>query len=145
MSLPKAEFFSPTDRGVACKTGEPYPVEWGDRWERLMVKTADPIRRMHGDVLYTVCVYRSHAYNDHLIAIGRQVAKDSQHPKGNAADLQPRLVVGRDTVLELHDMVLRAHAVGQLPFLGGLGLYPTFIHVDTHKAADGHLRRWSLR
>lgn len=145
MSLPRAEFFSPTDRGVACKTGEPYPEQWGDRWDLLMCKTADPIRRMWGGPLYTVCVYRSDAYNEHLIAIGRKVAKDSQHPKGNAADLQPRFATGRDTVLELHDMILRAYKVGQLPYLGGLGLYPDFVHIDTFKTPDGHLRRWNLR
>ena len=33
---------------------------------------------------------------------------------------------------------------GELPELGGIGLYvkKNFIHIDTHHAADGHLRKW---
>ena len=33
-------------------------------------------------------------------------------------------------------------ADGELPELGGLGLYEGRVHVDVFRAADGHLREW---
>jgi uncharacterized protein YcbK (DUF882 family) len=138
-----AAFFKPSE--LACKDGTPYPPAWGERHHRLVILTADPIRRMWGGPLVVVSCYRTPEYNDALEKAGHHVASSSQHVTGNAVDLQPRAVAGMDTVLDLHDMVLRAHAVGQLPELGGLGLYDGWIHVDTHKAADGHLRRWNMR
>ena len=41
-----------------------------------------------------------------------------------------------------HSMIRRAWSEGQLPELGGLGLYETFVHVDVFHAPDGHLREW---
>lgn len=129
----------------ACHDGTPYPVVWADRWELLGNGLCVPVRRMWGGPLSVVSGYRTPAYNAGLIRDGHHPAADSTHMKGEAGDLKPDRDEGRDTVLELHDMVLRAHAVGQLPNLGGLGLYPAWIHVDTHKAPDGHLRRWNMR
>lgn len=34
---------------------------------------------------------------------------------------------------------------GYLPQLGGIGLYDWGLHIDTQKAADGHLRTWDYR
>ena len=61
---------------------------------------------------------------------------DSQHVQGRAADLVPRGITAR----ELHRLIMKAHYEHRLSCLGGLGLYRTFVHVDTYMT--GKLRRW---
>lgn len=143
--LPLSQFFAPEE--FKCHDGTPYPLAWDDRWTSLVLGLCDPIRRMWGGPLSVVSGYRTAAYNAGLIADGHNPASQSQHINGQAADLRPAPVAGRDTVLELHDMILRAQQVGQLPGLGGLGLYgpSAWVHVDTFRAPDGHLRRWNMR
>lgn len=143
--LPQAQFFGASE--FDCHDGTPYPPAWDDRYTLLALRLCDPIRRMWGGPLAVISGYRSPAYNEGLIRDGHHPAADSQHMLGNAADLRPVAVGGRDTVLELHGMILRAYRAGQLPQLGGLGLYPSWewVHVDTGKALDGHLRRWNMR
>ncbi|HXU04369.1 MAG TPA: D-Ala-D-Ala carboxypeptidase family metallohydrolase [Polyangia bacterium] len=143
-TLPPSQFFDPKE--FACRDGTWYPEAWTDRWA-LLSGLCDDVRRIWGGPLLVVSGYRTQIYNDKLLASGHHPAANSEHIQGNAADLRPVQIPGRDTVLELHEMILRAYDVGQLPTLGGLGLYgpDAWIHVDTMKAADGHLRRWSLR
>ena len=43
------------------------------------------------------------------------------------------------------DAIVRDWACGGLGELGGIGLYDTFVHIDTAKAEDGHLRVWDER
>ena len=61
---------------------------------------------------------------------------DSQHVHGKAADLIPRGITAR----ELHRLIMKAYYEHRLSCLGGLGLYRTFVHVDTFMT--GKLRRW---
>lgn len=145
MSLPNGRHFKASD--AACHDGAPYPEEWADRWLRS-VTLADKVRDLWGGPLFAVDWYRSPAWNERLIkkdaARGvHGVASGSQHIEGNAIDLR----TGRwaSDVEHLHRVVLIAHQDGKLPELGGLGLYPRsgWIHVDTMKAPDGHLRRWT--
>jgi uncharacterized protein YcbK (DUF882 family) len=141
-TLPVSQFFTPAE--FACRDGTWYPEEWAGRWA-LLTGLCDAIRRMYGAPLTVVSGYRTQEYNDSLLASGHHPAANSQHIEGMAADLAPGHIEGRDPVGELHAMVLRAYEVGQLPDLGGLGIYPDWIHCDTFKAPDGHLRRWSTR
>lgn len=43
------------------------------------------------------------------------------------------------------DTIIREWACGGLGELGGIGLYDTWLHIDTAKAEDGHLRVWDER
>lgn len=43
------------------------------------------------------------------------------------------------------DTIVREWACGGLGELGGIGLYDTWLHIDTAKAEDGHLRVWDER
>ena len=43
------------------------------------------------------------------------------------------------------DFIVRDWACGGLSELGGIGLYDTWLHIDTAKAEDGHLRVWDER
>lgn len=146
--LAESQFFRASE--FASHDGVPYPENWEAQWRRLVLGLCDPIRRMWGGPLIVVSGYRTPEHNRELIeqdaarGITHVVAANSHHMTGDAADLKPLISTG-DPVLALHEMVLRAYQVGQLPNLGGLGLYPHWIHVDTWKAPDGHLRRWNNR
>lgn len=142
MSLPDGRHFKVAE--FRCHDGTPYPDEWPDRWSTL-VGLCDDVRDLAEAPCDVVSGYRTDSYNASLIRKGHHPAADSEHKRGNAADLRPQPEFGRDTVLELHGRVLAAYKAGKLPTLGGLGLYPGWIHVDTHRAPDGHLRRWDMR
>lgn len=94
--------------------------------------------------------YRTAGYNMGLIdaddARGvHGVASGSWHIVGQAADL--RTANGAGDVPQLLRVILEMYTVGKLPWLGGVGDYPVsnWVHVDTRKSSDGHLRRWSGR
>jgi uncharacterized protein YcbK (DUF882 family) len=72
--------------------------------------------------------YRSDKLNEQLRKKGRQVARHSEHSRGQALDFR---IVGVP-VAELHRHVRRTH-------VGGIGFYPGsgFVHVDV-----GRPRRW---
>lgn len=144
MSLPDGRHFKAVD--FACHSGEPYPESWEDRWI-LLRDLCDAVRDMWGGPLIVVSGYRTPEHNADLIMMdagkgSHQVASSSQHIIGNAADL--RTTHGPQDVEHLHRIVLMAWMDRKLPTLGGLGAYPqsNWIHVDTFRAPDGHLRQW---
>jgi uncharacterized protein YcbK (DUF882 family) len=148
VNLPDGKWFYYAD--AACHDGTPYPEEYADEWNRLTIKTKDPIREEWGSPLIDVSVYRSPWYNRMLIKEDalrglHNVASSSTHVTGEASDIRPLRKPGEDRVLLLHAFVLAKWRRGELPELGGLGLYPDWIHVDVAKAADGHLRQWNTR
>lgn len=143
MSLPDGRHFKVSE--FACHDGTPYPEEWADRWA-LLVGMCDRIRERWGRPLTVVSGYRTPAHNAALVEAdeaqgSHQVASSSEHVEGNAGDLRPETAA---EVPELLALVLEMHAAGDLPELGGTADYPKscWVHVDTGKAADGHLRRW---
>lgn len=142
MSLPDGRHFKADE--FRCHDGTPYPEEWPDRWA-LLVGLCDDVRDLAEGPCDIVSGYRTPAYNASLLRAGHHPAADSKHMDGQAGDLRPQPAFGRDAVLELHGKVLAAYQAGKLPALGGLGLYPDWIHVDTFKAPDRHLRRWNMR
>lgn len=137
--------FKPSE--FACHDGTPYPEEWVVSWE-LLVTLCDKVRDLWGGPLIVQSGYRTPDYNADLIMMdagkgSHGVASSSQHIEGNAADL--KTTHGRDDVPQLYRVILNAHQDGKLPELGGLGLYPIsgWVHIDTFKAPDGHLRKWT--
>lgn len=148
VELPPGKWFHPSE--FACHgDGAPYPVSWVARW-LLLRDLCDAIRDLWGGPLIVVSGYRSPEWNDALIKYDQQrgrhgVAAGSQHVIGNAADLKTRR--GAVDVPHLHRVVLTAYEDKKLPILGGVAAYPVsgWIHVDTFKATDGHLRQWPGR
>lgn len=118
-----------------CHDGTAYPEGWADDRLQALCETLDVIREAWGGPLFVVSGYRSAAYNARVGG-----AKASQHVQGRAADVRPTSVTA-ERVRELHDMVLRLHAEGKLPRLGGLGIYGRWIHVDVR--AGTRLARWT--
>lgn len=127
----------------ACKDGTPYPERFIPlRLVPLVTRVLDPIREAWAGPLTVVSGYRTLSHNE---AVGG--AKASWHMEGMAADVMPAkqnepLSV---TVSRLWSMVRNMWSSGQLPELGGLGVYPGWIHVDIARPSDGHLRSWSGR
>lgn len=127
---------------------KPYPAEWVATRLAPLVRILEVIRHEAGDHPMTVlCGYRDDDYNAYLRERGLQgerratgVAQDSRHMYGDAADVT---IYGMGAHV-LHSLVIELCEQGKLPELGGVGLYERlgFVHVDTHKADDGHLRRW---
>lgn len=143
MSLPDGRHFKVAE--FTCKDGTPYPEEWGDRWATL-IALCDAIRDAWGAPLEVVSGYRSPAHNAALVAADEAAGvhgavSGSQHVEGRAADLRP---VGGGDASTLYRVVMGLFEAGKLPELGGIGLYPRsgWVHCDTMKPADGHLRRW---
>ena len=66
-------------------------------------------------------------------------ATTSQHPKGRAADAYS----SKWSAPQLHAIILGMFHAGELPHLGGLGLYPKFVHIDVRpRPSSGHLAQW---
>jgi lysozyme len=88
-------------------------------WPHLLAvaKVADQAREILGKPVRIVSAYRSPAYNRAI-----KGASLSTHQQAQALDLQTKNTAGLYLIL----MELRRAGV----FSGGLGLYPTFVHVD---------------
>lgn len=131
-----------------CRDGTPYPPEWVDTRLNVLCSVLDAIRDAWGGPLMVVSGYRSPAFNAALVAASAArnggksgVAVDSQHVQGTAADVRP-LMTSPSRVAQLHDLVKALYARGQISDLGGLGVYPGWIHVDVRSKAGGHLATW---
>lgn len=118
-----------------CKDGSPYPDAWIQDRLRPLVGTLDVIREEWGSPLTVISGYRTPAYNTRIGG-----AKQSQHVLGTAADIRPKAGWSPQ---KLHNLVLRLYQEGKLPDLGGLGAYPTFVHVDVRERVKNRLARWS--
>lgn len=118
----------------ACHDGTPVPPEFMPNLTDLVLYVLQPLRDVWGGPLIEISGYRTPDWNRRV-----RGAASSTHLDASGADVRP--VRLRD-VAQLHTLVLARYEQGRLSRLGGLGLYPGWIHVDTRKAADGHLRRW---
>lgn len=116
----------------ACRDGSPYPREWINERLRPLCLALEALREACGGRAVTVLSgYRSPAYN---AKIGG--ARLSQHVEGRAADVQVNGLAPSD----VHRVALDLHLAGRVR-LGGLGLYPSFVHVDVRPGV--RLARWS--
>lgn len=95
---------------------EPPEELWNNIYSTI--KIADQARDKHGKPIKIASAYRSPAYNK---AIGGE--KKSYHMKFNALDLRT------SAPKSLHRILTEMRNRGL--FKGGLGLYKTFVHVDT--------------
>jgi len=120
-----------------CHDGTPYPDQWvADRLTPLCRDVLEVIRAgCDGRPISVVSGYRS---PEHNAAVGG--AAHSQHMEGRAADIRVEGMAPSD----VHKIVLFLLGAGKLTALGGLGVYPNWIHVDVRpRPADGHLSQWT--
>lgn len=116
----------------ACHDGTPVPDEFVPNVEFLANEVLEVVRAAYGTPLAVISGFRTRRYNT---AVGG--AENSNHLDATAADIR----TDGDTVA-LYHTILTLYENGRLPALGGLGYYPGWIHVDTHRSIDGHLRLW---
>lgn len=139
-----------SDDELRCKSGGPTPPEVRLRAVELAAKVLEPLRAAWGAPLVPLCWYRSPAYNEALFKLsearaareGRThggVARRSQHLTGGAVDIHP---VSLGAMPRFRVFVEELVAQGQLPALGGLGVYPGWLHLDLQHTPGGGLRRW---
>ena len=91
-------------------------------WESILptLKVADEARRRLGSPLVVTSAYRSPPYNAAVGGVRR-----SQHLQNTALDLIPR----NQSPKKLYDVLWQMRNEGY--FVGGLGRYQSFVHVDT--------------
>jgi uncharacterized protein YcbK (DUF882 family) len=131
----------------ACHDGSAYPDEWiGERLTPLC-QVLEAIRGAGGNLPIRIdSGYRSIAYDDklyqaHVARVGDDgdvaPASRSQHPQGRAADIVHPSI----GPVAFFNLILKLYEDGTIPQLGGVGLYPSFVHVDV-RPHDGHLAIW---
>lgn len=157
------------DFELTCKSGKPYPAEWTLTRLPALRDTFNVIRSNYGRAVRALCGYRDPDYNvwlrersiQALIASGRTrvqaeaesgVAKNSQHIEGRAIDIVPLHLPTRRELWtpshfveqdNFHESIETLYKQGKLPYLGGLGKYPRWSHIDTRLSAAGGLTRWT--
>lgn len=116
---------------MACNNGTPYPLEWRKDRAVHLSRLFETIRRACGNKpIEVVSAFRTPEWNRKIGG-----AQNSQHMQGRALDLRPP---------EGMDVIVFYNIIYRLPFssgLRGLGLYKTFVHVDTRPSE--RLVSWS--
>lgn len=111
---------------LACKDGAPYPTEWRTTRAVVLAAEFEAIRAEVGKPITIGSAYRTRAWN-------RKVggAKHSQHVEGRALDLYP------PAGMSVNDLYVvcsrRARTAGSA--IRGIGIYPTFVHIDVRPGA----------
>lgn len=96
-----------------------------------LVEVLEKIRAHFGKDIKINSGYRTPSYNAKLATKSTKVAKNSYHMRGCAADITISGVKPR----EIYEFVNSFHQ-------GGLGLYPTFVHVDVRDTIGAKRSRW---
>lgn len=131
MSLAVTEHFSLAE--FASHDGKPYPTEWIQPRLIVLCRLLEKVRAaFSGKPITIVSGYRSPAHNR---TVGG--AQKSQHMEGRAADVK----VAGVPPAEVHKKILAMYQAGELPELGGIGVYPSWVHVDV-RPHTGHLAQW---
>jgi uncharacterized protein YcbK (DUF882 family) len=121
---------------MSCHDGTPVPDELKPNVRRLCSELLERIRSRWGGAIVVISGYRSPAYNR---AVGG--AKHSQHVLGTAADIRCANLDDLPRLKFLIDTMIKG---GELPALGGYGVYANWLHVDCRdKPADGHIAQWT--
>lgn len=96
-----------------------------------LITLLEKIREHFNKPIRITSGYRTPAYNEKLISLGKKAAVDSQHMYGNAADISIEGVPSK----EIYSWLNSFHQ-------GGLGLYSSFVHVDVRDDVGKAKARW---
>lgn len=120
---------------AACHDGTEVPIELQPNARRLANLVLEPIREKIGGPIVVISWYRTREYN---VRIGG--AEKSQHLWALAADIRPADI--SDLPL-LKGVIEKMLVDGELPGLGGFGVYTAWLHVDARvKNPPDHVARW---
>ena len=126
--------------------GTPYPEIWIPDRLTVLCGVLEVPRVAYGKPFHIISGYRTPVFNAALAARSSGVAKNSQHPQGRAADISLAAdcySVDPVEIAALHELVRRLYDAGEMPALGGLGLYPHWLHLDVRATTPGHLATWT--
>jgi uncharacterized protein YcbK (DUF882 family) len=111
-----------------------YPQQWRESRAQQVATNFERVRELLGNVpIAIVSAYRTPEYNAHVGG-----AAHSQHPQGRALDIVHSHLKAR----EVYAMLLEMVRLGELPLIGGLGSYQTFVHMDVRARINGHVATW---
>lgn len=109
---------------LACHDGTFYPASWMDRASDL-AQVFEDVRIEAGNYpLLVTSAYRTKSWNKKVGG-----ARNSQHLYGRALDLVPIRGVSVEKLFEAAKRV-----AGYNMRLKGIGLYPTFVHIDIRQS-----------
>jgi uncharacterized protein YcbK (DUF882 family) len=117
---------------LACQDRTPYPERWHISRAQPLGLVFEQVRAVAGD--QPIDIHSAYRHLEYNLAIGSK--KTSQHVEGRALDL------GVPDGLTLEDFLAAILDVAHLPGsrLRGIGVYPTFLHIDIRPAERIH--RW---
>lgn len=131
---------------AACHDGTPVPAVLRPHAAKLATQL-EIIRERWGKPLVPVSWYRSPDYNELLrtaaVRAGRTpgTAKNSHHMTAGAVDIRP--LSPHENMGAFADLVESMLVDGELPLIGGWGIYSGWIHLDIRtKPASGHVAFW---
>lgn len=109
---------------LSCKDGTPYPHEFvRDGRVFQLAQTFESVRQLYNKPITILSAYRTPTYNKKIGG-----ARYSQHIHGRALDLKPPKGITIDKFF--NDIRAVASELG----IGGIGKYPTFVHIDIRLA-----------
>lgn len=123
--MPKIGYFDTAE--FASKDGQ--PSHWPTVVNPQLIELCNKIREEMGCALVVNSGYRSPEHNERVGGV-----KNSMHVLGQAADLAP-------LKKDMGDIAKLWRIAQKLNPSGGVGLYDTFVHVDTR----GYPARWDNR
>lgn len=116
---------------LSCKDGTPYPTEWRSNRAIELAEIFEFIRKSAGNLpIKILSGYRTVSYNKKIGG-----AKHSQHLQGRALDMRPPSGM---SVEEFYNLIKK---LSKNTAIGGIGLYSTFVHVDT-RPKNSHIVQW---
>lgn len=143
--------FACHDRRTDPPTITPYPLDepdgdgtWQDTRLTPLCSVLEVVREAGGNEPIEVdSGFRTLSYDEALYEASAKdgtvaPASRSQHPKGRAADVKH----ARLRPHELFNLVISLYEQGKIPALGGIGLYPSFVHLDVRPKIADHLSVW---
>ncbi len=111
----------------------PYPLKWRETRAPAVGRVFEAIREACDDRPISVLSgYRTWEWN--RIMPGGPGSRRSWHPEGRGIDIRPP---GLMHLARFHEIILW---LAPLTEIGGIGLYATFVHVDTRET--DRLARW---
>lgn len=112
------------------------PTDYRPNIKDLCIHVLQPVRDKIQRPITITSGYRSPAYNR---AVGG--VWGSQHCWGRAADITTAGI----PPTRLARIILDMYNADDIPLLGGLGTYKTFVHVDIRPKRNNRLARWGLK
>lgn len=123
-----------------ARYGQPatlYPDHLIEKALRPLCEALEVLRLELDKPITIISGYRTIEYNRALYEAAGKTPTDSQHSYGRAADI---VVFGTPAGL-VHISILELYKAKRI-FIGGLGLYGGFVHVDV-RPNPGHLAQWN--